>query len=105
MIPCLDCINLYFSELVEAKGATLNIPVFLRKKQQFTPLELDRNKQVTSLRVHIERLIRLVRSKYKEIGDFISIDTITRFQNGYSSIDLTVRVACILANFNKSIIP
>lgn len=91
--------------MIQARGASLNIPSFLSTSRQLSPREIETNKQITSLRVHIERQIRLVRAKYKEAGDFISVDSMTRFQNGLNAVDLIVRVACILANFNKSIIP
>ena len=36
-------------------GAILTIPVFLKGKQQFSKEELEKNKKVASLRVHVER--------------------------------------------------
>lgn len=93
------------SDIIRAKKATLNIPTFLRNKRQFSPAELETDKQVTSLRIHVERVIGLLRNKYQCISGTISVDTMARFQNNHNVVDLMVKVSCILCNFNKSIIP
>ena len=36
-------------------GATLTIPAFLKGKQQFSKEEVEKNKKVASLQVHVDR--------------------------------------------------
>lgn len=91
-------------ELVQERKAILNIPTFLRNKKQFSPKELITDKQVTSLRIHIERIIGLVREKYKILHEVLMVKTLARFQNGLNIVDLIVKVACILCNINKPIL-
>lgn len=92
-------------DLISVKGATLNIPTFLRKKDQLNPLHIEHDKQITGLRVHIERLIGVLRSKYTYLNGPIEVDALRRFENNHNSLDVIVRVACILLNFNRSIVP
>lgn len=92
-------------DLIEEKKASLNIPTFLRKKTQFLPSELETDKQITTLRIHVERIIGLIRNKYTVLSGVIMVDSMARFQNGLNIVDLIVKVCCILCNFNKSIIP
>lgn len=93
------------SDLTIAKGATLNIPTFLQKKTQLNPLHIEKDKQITCLRVHVERLIGVLKMKYTYLNGPIAVDALRRFENGQNSVDIIVRVACILINFNKSIVP
>lgn len=86
------------------RKAILNIPTFLRSKKQFTPSELMADKQITALRIHIERIIGLLRTKYKILHKVLIVKTLARFQNEFNIVDLIVKVACILCNLNKSII-
>lgn len=92
------------NDLVTAKGATLNIPTFLRKNTQLNPLDIERDKQITCLRVHVERLIGVLKAKYTYLNGVITVDALRRFENNRNTIDLIVQVACILINFNRSII-
>ncbi|XP_015770603.1 PREDICTED: uncharacterized protein LOC107349020 [Acropora digitifera] len=43
-------------------GATLTIPVFLKGKQQFSKEEVEKNKKVASLRVHVERCMERIKN-------------------------------------------
>lgn len=92
------------AQLVAARKATLNIPHFLRKKNQFSTDELYSDKQITCLRIHVERMIGYVRSKYTILSSTIPVTALARFQNGKTVTDVIVKVACILAVLNKSII-
>ena len=40
-----------------AKGVTVNIPSFLKGKTQFSREEMEHNKKIASLRIHVERCI------------------------------------------------
>lgn len=84
------------SKLLEKRGATLNIPTFLREKEQFTTDEIVLNEQIASLRIHVERYIRRV----KENTFFQSSVPITLA----GSINQIWTVACILANFKGPLI-
>jgi len=44
------------------KGVRLNIPPFLRGKQQLNQLELVKTKRITSLRIHVERVMECLKN-------------------------------------------
>ena len=44
-------------DLLAEKGVTLNIPPFMDGKQQLEPEEIQRGRQIASLRIHVERTI------------------------------------------------
>ncbi|XP_062535339.1 uncharacterized protein LOC134204542 [Armigeres subalbatus] len=92
------------ADVIASKKAILNIPNFLRKKKQFSLNELNDDKQITTHRIHVERIIGNIREKYSILSGTISVNTLARFQNGLTVIDLIVKVACILVSLNKPII-
>lgn len=87
------------ADLIESRGATLNIPTFLRKNTQMNPLNIERDRQITSLRVHVERIIGQLKA-----NGIIQVNSLRRSENNFNAVDLIVRVACILISLNKSII-
>lgn len=93
------------ADLVHSKGANLNIPTFLKNKKQFKPIEIEKNRQITALRIHVERCIAGLKNKFLIIYQIIPVDLLVRFENDKNVIDLIARVCCILYNFNPSIIP
>ena len=47
-------------ELLLSKKASLNIPPFLRCKDQLDPNEEDETRQIASVRIHVERAIEII---------------------------------------------
>ncbi|XP_021693541.1 uncharacterized protein LOC110674125 isoform X1 [Aedes aegypti] len=92
-------------DLVQGKGASLNIPTFLRDKTQFHPSDIERDRQITSVRIHVERCIGVLKAKYLVMSQVVSVTSLSRFENGRNVIDLIARVCAMLYNFNPSIIP
>ena len=45
-----------------AKGVTVNIPSFLKGKTQFSREEMEHNKKIASLRIHVERCIERMKN-------------------------------------------
>ena len=45
-----------------AKGVTINIPSFLKGKTQFSREEIERNKKIAILRIHVERCIERMKN-------------------------------------------
>ena len=61
-----DCImadkGFTISDLVEPKGLKLNIPPFLKDRGALNPTEIIETQEIASVRIHIERAIRRVKS-------------------------------------------
>lgn len=92
-----------FADLIALRGARLNIPTFLRKNQQMNPVDLDRDKQITSLRVHVERIIGVLKNKYEYLQGMIEATALQWFENNNNAVDIIVKLCCILVNLNCSI--
>lgn len=93
------------TDLIRSRGATLNIPTFLKDKKQFNPSDIEKDRQITSIRIHVERCIGILKQKYLVLSQVVTITSLARFENGKNVIDLIARVCAILYNFNPSIIP
>jgi hypothetical protein len=83
-------------KILEEKGATLNIPDFLRKKKQFSVSEIENTEQIAQLRIHVERMNRRIKENHL-------IDTpIPLSLTG--SVNQLWTVACLMANFNGPLV-
>ena len=49
---------------VAVHGAKLEIPAFTRGKKQLTQREVELSKQLSMVRIHVERIIGLLKNKY-----------------------------------------
>lgn len=73
-------------------GVRLNIPPFLRAKQQFSHKELVENRRIASLRIQVERAMKRIKNFH--IFDRILPATLTGIA------DRMFLVCCILCNFH-----
>ena len=74
-------------------------------KKQLSQLEVDTSSQVSSVRIHIERVIGVLRQKYTILEGKILINMLITAANGESMIDKIVTVSCALCNCCDSVIP
>jgi len=73
-------------------GVKLNIPPFLRGKEQFSHKELVENRRIASLRIHVERAMERIKNYH--IFDHVLPTTLTGIA------DRMFFVCCILCNFH-----
>jgi len=55
--------------------AQVKIPPFTRGKKQLNKLEIDCVRQLSQVRIHVERVIGLARQKYSILQSTLSINT------------------------------
>ena len=95
-----DCImadkGFTISDLVEPKGLKLNIPPFLKDRGALNPTEIIETQEIASVRIHIERAIRRVKSFH--ILDGVIDATM------YGTINQIWSVCCLLTNFMDPLI-
>jgi len=86
------------TEALKKKGATLNIPPFLRESLsgQFTVNEVEQTQQIAAVRIHVERAIRRI----KEYHFFDSVVPLSLI----GSIDQLWVICSILCNFRGPLI-
>lgn len=80
-------------DLLEPLGCHLVIPAFLKKKKQFSREESRTNKQISNVRVHVERAIK----RFKEYHIFNAVVPLTLC----GSINQLWSVCCMLSNFKE----
>ena len=79
--------------------AKLHIPSFTKGKKQLTALEVETTRKIANVRIHVERVIGLVRRKYTILQSTLPIDYVkTKEGETLSPIDKIATVCCALTN-------
>ena len=89
--------------------AEVKLPPFTRSKKQLSKMEIDVSRQLSSVRIHFERVIGMVRQKYTILQSILPINLImcesSESESDISSIDKIVVTACALCNHCDSVVP
>lgn len=86
-------------------GAKLEIPAFTRGKKQLSVEEVERSKRLSRVRIHVERVIGLLKMKYKIIEGPLPLSLIkSNIDKNTASIDKIVTVCSALINLSESIV-
>lgn len=81
-------------------GAKLVIPSFVRGKKQLGPVEIETSRHIASVRIHVERVIGVIRQKDTILESIIPI---TLLQSDH--MDNIVHVCCGLVSTCPSVVP
>ena len=98
------------AESVGLKQAKLVIPAFTKGKSQLDPVDVEKTRGIASVRIHVERVIGLLRRKYTILESTLPTDFLACNLNGPPEsqipvIDRIVRVCSALVNLCPPIIP
>lgn len=86
-------------------GAKLQIPAFTRGKKQLSLEEVERSKRLSRVRIHVERVIGLLKQKYKLLEGPLPLNLIKHKSDGeYATIDRIVTVCASLTNLSDPIV-
>ena len=93
-------------DIVALKRAELAIPAFTKGKSQLDPVDVESTHGIANVRIHVERVIGLLRNKYTILQGTLSTDyLITSEQRQVPLIDRILRVCSGLVNLCPPIIP
>ena len=93
-------------DIVALKRAELAIPAFTKGKSQLSPVDVESTRGIANVRIHVERVIGLLRNKYTILQGTLSTDyLITSEQHQVPMIDRILRVCSGLVNLCPPIIP
>ena len=93
-----DSVGLYCAEIT--------IPPFTKGKKQLSKLEIDSARQLSRVRIHVERVIGLLRQKYTILESTLPINMIMcDSETDCSMIDKIVNICCALCNCSESVVP
>lgn len=91
-------------EEIKKKHARLNLPAFKKNGPQLTALDVEDTRKIATVRIHVERVIGILREKYQLLKGDVPMTAIMRRHNGIMEMDMVVYVAAILVNMCKPII-
>ena len=84
--------------------AEVKLPPFTKGKPQLSQLEVDTAREVAHVRIHVERVIGLLRQKFTYLGGVLPINVIMcHSSSDLIMIDKVVVVCCALCNCCESI--
>ena len=91
------------TEIVGLKQAKLVIPAFTKGKSQLDPIDVEKTRGIASIRIHLERVIGLLRQKYTILEGTLPTDFLAFHPHGpphakVPMIDRIVRVCSALVN-------
>lgn len=95
-------------DIAESVGmccAEVNIPSFTKGRAQLSPIDVETTRKIASVRIHVERVIGLVRNKYTMLQDKLPIDFLRSDDGELRVVDKIVHVACALTNMCDSVVP
>ena len=97
-------------EFLVCKQAELAIPAFTRGKDQLDPVDVEKTRGIANVRIHVERVIGLLRRKYTILSGTLPIDYLFCNQNGSQEaatpmIDRIINVSSALVNLCPGIVP
>ena len=95
---------------VALKQAQLVIPAFTKGKEQLNPIDVEKTRGIAHVRIHVERVIGLLRRKYTILENTLPVDLLTCNPNGNPEvqvpmIDRIIRVCSGLVNLCGPIVP
>ncbi|KAM7305805.1 uncharacterized protein ISCGN_015701 [Ixodes scapularis] len=94
------------SDSVGLHRAKLHIPAFTKGKQQLSVSDAETTRKLANVRIHVERVIGLVRNKYVILKSTLPVDFVTCRPGDYlPAVDKVVTVCCALSNFCPSVVP
>lgn len=85
--------------------AEIKIPPFTKGKKQLEKVELDWSRELSMVRIHVERVIGQLKQKYTLLQSVLPISVIADKDDEAATVDKIVRVCCALVNLSPSVVP
>ncbi|XP_055907160.1 uncharacterized protein LOC129942314 [Eupeodes corollae] len=92
------------NRVIVEKGAKLLMPAFRNGRDQMDADDLERTRNLAKIRVHVERVIGLLRQKYLILTNRQPITATSKINGDEMYFDYIVKICCALTNLSPSII-
>ncbi|KAK2140123.1 hypothetical protein LSH36_1479g00001 [Paralvinella palmiformis] len=76
----------------------VKIPLFTKGRKQLSAIDVESSRAIANVRIHVERVIGLLRNKYTMLQDIVSIDYLITDTDSKPIIDKIVTISCALTN-------
>lgn len=93
------------TESVALKQAKLVIPAFTKGKDQLDPVDVEKTRGIASVRIHVERVIGLLRRKYTILQGILPTDYLASSENQTPLVDRIIRASSAMVNLCPPIVP
>ena len=80
------------------------MPPFTRGKKQLEKVDVDWSRELSIVRIHVERVIGVIKQKYTILQGTIPITLIKDQTSDTPTLDKIVRVCCALVNLCPSVV-
>ena len=86
--------------------AEIKVPAFMRGKKQLSMAEVIDTRKIANVRIHVERVIGVLRQKYTIMNGPMPLDyMISKDKANRTLIDKIAVVCCALTNLSPSVVP
>lgn len=92
-------------DMLAPLNASVAYPAFKKKSHQLEPLDAVHSKELSSLRIHVERLIGSLRQKFLILSDIIPITMLQHWNNNTPAIDQVLTICSALVNLCPTMVP
>lgn len=85
--------------------ARLHLPAYTKGKKQLSPEDVERTRKLANVRIHVERVIGLIRNKFVFLKSTVPINYVAcREGDELTALDKIVTVCCALGNLCPPIV-
>lgn len=93
-------------DAVGIHSAKLEMPAFTRGKLQLSAWDVQKTRKLANVRIHVERVIGLLRRRYRILSSTIPVELVTvKHNERLTQLDKIVAVCAALANLSQSVVP
>ena len=85
--------------------AEIKIPPFTKGKKQLEKVDVDWSRELSLVRIHVERVIGILKQKYTVLQSILPVQFCDGSNDEVTVIDKVIHVCCALTNLCPSVVP